>query len=68
MICTSSKVICGGNDFRDQFLKEDRLSSGKAGDIGAKIVDMVWIAKSPQSLLLLIHLIRNDNTLIRKPL
>jgi hypothetical protein len=30
MISISPKGLCGGNDFRDQFLKEDRLSAGKA--------------------------------------
>jgi hypothetical protein len=31
MIFISAKVLCGGNDFRYQFLKEVRLSGGKAG-------------------------------------
>jgi hypothetical protein len=30
MISRSPKGLCGGNDFRDQFLKGDRLSAGKA--------------------------------------
>jgi hypothetical protein len=30
MISISSVGLCGGNDFRDQFFKEDRLSAGKA--------------------------------------
>jgi hypothetical protein len=51
MICISSKGLCGGNDFRYPFLKEDRLTARKTEGNGSKRVDMLWITKSSQSLL-----------------
>jgi hypothetical protein len=36
MICKSSYSLCGGNYFREQFLKEGGLPAGKAGGCWGK--------------------------------